>query len=693
MRRFLINVALASLTALILTCGVESAAAQAGQSRTGGTGSMVAEHTPVPGRGIYRTMPHRPAGLARPDEARKRIEVPFDSALIGVDIAPEDPPLEAGPEPGSLSKSQDLQAAGDFIQFRNTNIDPDSAAAAGRFTQTSDVDEPSLAMNGRVVFYTGNWFAGVSGDGGQSFRYLDPFDNLPVDGSLDTPPNSGAFCCDQVVQYEPSRGLMIWVAQYSKSGENPLVDSNVTRLVVANSQEDVLNNNWFWWNLDPTDFGLPSVGVWFDFPDIAFTEEYLYFTTNVFNIVAPNPPTDPTGKDTYNTTVIARFPLDEIADGGNTSWRYWNRSVGTIRPVQGAASTMYLGAQVDNNTVRVYEVADNSITLSSHDIDHAGFNTLSGQNDVMTAPCSDGTDMAQRAGTRILGAWYSPTSDEVGLMWNADESDGAGDVSTSYPYPYVRILRIDASTWAVNQQRSIYNTNYAWMYPSVAVNDRGHIGGTMASGCGTTATWPRASAWIVDDYNTTPFPSLSDLEVSTFATSNDGPNGNQWGDYLTTRRNFPYENSWVGSGFRLTGGGNPGDVVPEFIWFGRERDTPPATNVIYVDKTYTAGYEVGTLSKPYNTVDEGSVALQPGDLLRIEQNTYGENPLFNTQANVENRNGVVVIQGPTASGIAPADRVDAGAADEVSDSESTRRPGREPASEEERKAAEEKPRE
>ncbi|HUF10749.1 MAG TPA: hypothetical protein VMO47_15625 [Rhodothermales bacterium] len=180
---------------------------------------------------------------------------------------------------------------------------------------------------------------------------------------------------------------------------------------------------------------------------------------------------------------------------------------------------------------------------------------------------------------------------------------------------------------------------------------------------------------------------VSDLEVQTFATSNDGPNDNEWGDYLTARRHFPYENTWVGSGFRLTGGGDEGDVVPEFVWFGRERDTPPATNIVYVNKNNTAGYEIGTLSNPYNTVDEGSIALQPGDVLRIEQNTYGENVLFNTDANVENRNGTVVIQGPSALSIAPADRTEEETA-EVSESRLEERSRVEPASEGERRAAE-----
>jgi hypothetical protein len=51
-------------------------------------------------------------------------------------------------------------------------------------------------MNGNVVFYTGNWYAALSSDGGNTFQYVDPFTAFP------DPPNMG-FCCDQVVQYIP----------------------------------------------------------------------------------------------------------------------------------------------------------------------------------------------------------------------------------------------------------------------------------------------------------------------------------------------------------------------------------------------------------------------------------------------------------------------------------------------------------
>jgi hypothetical protein len=226
-------------------------------------------------------------------------------------------------------------------------------------------------------------------------------------------------------------------------------------------------------------------------------------------------------------------------------------------------------------------------------------------------------------------------------MWNADESDGTGDVTANRPFPYTKTIRIRTSDWAVMEEEDVWNGSYAWLYPSVNVNDRGHIAGTIANGGGTRH--PRSYAWIVDDYNSPAFPTMDDFELHAFATGNDGPNNNSWGDYLTTRKMVPYGNTWVGTGFRLTGGGADGDIVPEFVWFGRERDMPPATNDIYVDYTNTSGYEIGTSSNPFNTAEEGETALQPGDDMFISTGTYNEELIFDTQADVDNFNGTAII--------------------------------------------------
>lgn len=101
----------------------------------------------------------------------------------------------------------------------------------------------------------------------------------------------------------------------------------------------------------------------------------------------------------------------------------------------------------------------------------------------------------------------------------------------------------------------------------------------------------------------------------------------------------------------MSAGGNNGDTVPEFIWFGRERDMPPDANVIYVDHLNNTGYEIGTSDHPFNTAEEGEFALQPGDDLMIRTGTYNEELIFDTQSEVDNFDGtsIIVAGGPEAN--------------------------------------------
>src|SRR5215469_17097216 len=82
----------------------------------------------------------------------------------------------------------------------------------GQQQLASNVGEPSLAAKDQVAFYTGNWYAARSTDGGQTFQYINPFTAFP------DPPNLG-YCCDQVVNYIASIDTFVWLLQYGpKSG-------------------------------------------------------------------------------------------------------------------------------------------------------------------------------------------------------------------------------------------------------------------------------------------------------------------------------------------------------------------------------------------------------------------------------------------------------------------------------------------
>jgi hypothetical protein len=70
-------------------------------------------------------------------------------------------------------------------------------AATG--TQTSTINEPTTATSGNNVYMTGNWFASRSTNAAAGWTLVDPFTALPS--------AAGGFCCDQIILYEPERGM------------------------------------------------------------------------------------------------------------------------------------------------------------------------------------------------------------------------------------------------------------------------------------------------------------------------------------------------------------------------------------------------------------------------------------------------------------------------------------------------------
>ena len=98
---------------------------------------------------------------------------------------------------------------GDLKIFKNVGLNDQATSL-----QTLSIGEPSLANNGQHIFMTGNTYASKSLDNGASWEHVSPFTTLPS--------AAGGFCCDQLVLYDHSRDLFIWLLQYDtdNNGEN-----------------------------------------------------------------------------------------------------------------------------------------------------------------------------------------------------------------------------------------------------------------------------------------------------------------------------------------------------------------------------------------------------------------------------------------------------------------------------------------
>lgn len=527
------------------------------------------------------------------DRTHLRVPVPVDPRFRPGSSTPSNPMVNIK----FLSEANTEKAPstpGTFTFFRNHLLDDSETN-----NSTNNVNEPSLGVNGRVVFWSGNTYASVSGDGGKTFSYIEPRNNWGPD------PNGGV-CCDQIVYYERTRGAMFWLLQYNHDGT-----TGTQRIAVADSQEDILNNTWFLYDFTPADFGF-STGHWLDFPDLSVSDNFLYLTTNVFRTDGPSA-----------GNVVARIPLNEISQGLSLNFDYTTET-DMVRATHGATSTMYFGRHVTNMKIRIYRWPESSTTLSWDDVDHDGYEV-----GPKSAPSPDGSDFAAHPRDRILGAYVA--DGVIGFMWDAAQ-DGA------FPFPYVFVARFNEGDRSLLSQGQMWSDQFAIVYPSVHPNDRGHLGGVVAYGGG--AYYPGAAAWIADDING---GSITPTDLYVFATGDSGPASDRWGDYLTTRHHVSYGNTWAGGGYSLVGGQNGGDVEPRYVWFGRERDTPPEYNSIYVSLYNISGHEEGTLLHPYDTVTEGHFAAVNGDTIFIFNGNYPEAVTFSTSVTLKSLNGTTTI--------------------------------------------------
>ena len=204
----------------------------------------------------------------------------------------------------------------------------------------SNVGEPSLSVNADVVFYTGNWYAALSIDGGKTFSFIDP-----NSFAQPTDPAGVTFCCDQVVNYMPSIDTFVWLMQYG-----PSTGDNIQRLAFATT-DNVKAGKWTIFDITTQMMGIP--GFFMDFPDLAVSTSFLYVTTNCFG---------PDGKTAGSA--VARIPIAKIALGTPTLEKFVPTPMNlfAFRVAQNCTDTAYFAAHKDTSTLTVFSWPD-AVTL------------------------------------------------------------------------------------------------------------------------------------------------------------------------------------------------------------------------------------------------------------------------------------------------------------------------------------------
>ncbi len=463
--------------------------------------------------------------------------------------APPSPPASIPRAAATLAKPRtgsSPNAPGTFTLFQDTDLHTVTLNA------TSVVAEPSVANIGSAVLETGNWFAAVSTDGGNSFGYLDPFTAFPS--------VYGGFCCDQSVLYDPSRNLMFWTLMYVPNGTG-----NIIRLAIAHGEAALETTPipFYSYGFSPQALGFPD-GDWYDYPQIALSSNYLYLTANVFR----------SDGLTFDGTVVLRMPLDGLAAGLSFSYSAFITGYFNATPVQRAADTMYWATQADTTTMHVYRWPESSPQPTAVNITHTSYPDPSNAANY-TCPVNGTQDWCGRLDDRVQTGWLSDGM--LGFVWNAPK--GTGGFGT-FNYPYVQFLFVNSYTLTNVGESTMWNSAYAYAYPSAGPNAWGHVAGTVFYGGGTTP--PTLAAFIWDNYSSPPYPQIpATWDIYSVAVSSQGPTEptcpNCWGDYLSAtmdRTSVFSRFIWAATGYTLQGGGTNSNVHPYYLRFGRAANDP-----------------------------------------------------------------------------------------------------------------------
>ena len=499
-------------------------------------------------KGIKRLPPRR-----RPDEEQEERPPPDDFP----DAPPHNPPVGDGPA---------VRAAGggDFELFRSaaaiTDTDPSSLLDFHDAT-LSYTAEPAAANIGRVHLLTANSAAVVSTDNGISYpNSLDV--EVAVDDRSGQTVRGEGFCCDQVVE-KAGRGagrdeVLGWAMMTLPDDEGVKEENAIVLHTFAGEESlaDADEANSCRYVFSPSQFGLGDFNEkQFDRPRLGSTDEHMFLTVGFGDIGVG------AGGD-----LLLRMDLDDLFncrgdDGTNSRFDAFvdNGGSGYV-PVDNADDTMFMarrdGDLVNGDVLRIQEWPDDAAEPDKKDKNVDNWKGVGGDKighcDVTGGgnPCKT-ISALPAAGFRV--------QDSVGWLWDVREGG-------QFPFPHVRVAVFDTEKLKLVKEADMWDEDFAFALPAVAVNSAGHIALTMYRMGG--ATTPRSEAYIV----TRPrdgWPTL--VADAHLLGSSLAPAPDEWGDYYTVQKYNGCLRTFLAT-YQTVDVANPDQLSARTAWFGAPGD-------------------------------------------------------------------------------------------------------------------------
>jgi hypothetical protein len=280
-----------------------------------------------------------------------------------------------------------------------------------------------------------------------------------------------------------------------------------------------------------------------DYPDLAVSNRFLYASTDVFG---------------GGGRLVLRIPLDKLAAGGTINFQYTDAAKSTSAwgahlVQQTRAQAVWVG-QPDNSTLEVFTMPDGGSTYSSFTVPVAtwpnGSHSSIGPdgNDWLTK-LRDFPNFAVTGGVERRGG-------NVVVAWSASSGKGSSS-GFDFPNTHGRVAEINMSDHTVVSEMQVWNPDYAFAYPALAVNNKNEVG--IILGWGGPANHANCAMGIIGDFVVW-FRDGSTRTVQRF------------GDYLTTRPAQRDGKLFAGFGYFVTGvAGQPSQCTynPIYVRYGR----------------------------------------------------------------------------------------------------------------------------
>jgi len=382
------------------------------------------------------------------------------------------PPAATGIQqikPGSLGQPQPLPpgaSPGSAVEIlKNTCCGP-----YGGFPP--DPDAAGADATG-IVIYTANTAISYSIDHGDHFTTINLTSLVDPSNPARTsffPQSDGGLCCDQVVTYIPKQNIFVWLLQY-KVAPITLAGTATTgpnRLRIAWATPKAIKSDFLHaWTYADLSSGLLSLGNdWMDYPDLAFSDKYLY--------VGVDHGIQGTGSVYTGRHILVRVSLsDMVGGGGNIGLDYMDPTYGGLwqnHLVQNSHDALYWSALPDTATLTVWYWPDSSNTATPHDIK---ITTYSNADYVVTAPDGPDWDTAPHAAIGAArthpGVFCPPSGCDPNnpgdFLYFA--LSGGRDTSHNRAYPYVRIEKVNTANFTLVSELDIWNPDYAFATPAL----------------------------------------------------------------------------------------------------------------------------------------------------------------------------------------------------------------------------------